>query len=95
MEKYILKSTIAAEIENIKKTQFYLERASDIASCLALDMLKDSLDELETEDVMEKISNEITRLQDETMDKNTNFRSSYHEGIYDGLTKIELFLDTL
>ena len=93
--KLINKDALVAEIENIKKTQFYLERASDIASCLALDMLKDSLDELETEDVIEKISNEITRLQDETMDKNTNFRSSYHEGIYDGLTKIENFIDEL
>lgn len=93
--KLINKDAIVAEIEKIKRTQFYLETASDIASCFALDVLKDALDELETEDVIEKIVNEIIRLQDETMDKNANFRSSYHEGIYDGLTKIEVFIDTL
>ena len=95
MDKYISKSALVAEIEKIKRIEFSEETTRDIASCFALDMLKDALDELETEDVIEKIANEITRLQDEAMDENTNFRSSYHEGIYDGLTKIELFIDTL
>lgn len=89
------KDTLVAEKENIKRTQFYLETASDIASCLALDMLKDALDELETEDIIEKISNEITRLQDETMDGNHNFCSGYNEGRFDALTDLDKFLDTL
>lgn len=38
---------------------------------------------------------EIDALQDATMDENRNFLSSYHEGIFDGLSKIENFLDTL
>lgn len=38
---------------------------------------------------------EIDSLQDATMDENRNFLSSYHEGIFDGLSKIENFLDTL
>jgi len=38
---------------------------------------------------------EIDRLQEATMDKNQNFLSSYHEGIFDGLSMIEKFLDTL
>jgi hypothetical protein len=29
------------------------------------------------------------------MDKNQNFLSSYHEGIFDGLSMLEKFLDTL
>ena len=38
---------------------------------------------------------EINRLQEATMDKNQNFLSSYHEGIFDGLSMFEKFLDTL
>lgn len=38
---------------------------------------------------------EIDAIQDDTMDENRNFLSSYHEGIFDGLSKIENFLDTL
>lgn len=38
---------------------------------------------------------EIDRLQEATMDKNQNFLSSYHEGIFDGLSMLENFLDTL
>lgn len=38
---------------------------------------------------------DINRLQETTMDKNQNFLSSYHEGIFDGLSMIEKFLDTL
>lgn len=38
---------------------------------------------------------EINRLQEATMDKNQNFLSSYHEGIFDGLSMFENFLDTL
>lgn len=38
---------------------------------------------------------EIDVIQDDTMDENRNFLSSYHEGIFDGLSKIENFLDTL
>ena len=38
---------------------------------------------------------EIDRLQEATMDKNQNFLSSYHEGIFDGLSMLEKFLDTL
>lgn len=37
---------------------------------------------------------EIDALQDTTME-NGHFLSSYHEGIFDGLSKIENFLDTL
>jgi len=38
---------------------------------------------------------EIDSLQDATMDKNRNFLSSYHEGIFDGLSKVENFIDSL
>ena len=38
---------------------------------------------------------EIDRLQETTMDENRNFLSSYHEGVFDGLSKLESFLDTL
>ena len=38
---------------------------------------------------------EINRLQEATIDKNQNFLSSYHEGIFDGLSMLENFLDTL
>lgn len=38
---------------------------------------------------------EIDRLQETTMDKNRNFLSSYHEGVFDGLSMLENFLDTL
>ena len=38
---------------------------------------------------------EIDKLQDTTMDENKNFLSSYYEGIFDGLSKVEHFIDTL
>lgn len=38
---------------------------------------------------------EIDRLQETTMDENRNFLSSYHEGVFDGLSMLENFLDTL
>ena len=38
---------------------------------------------------------EIDRLQETTMDENRNFLSSYHEGVFDGLSMLESFLDTL
>ena len=37
---------------------------------------------------------DINMLQEATMDKNQNFLSSYHEGIFDGLSMLENFLDT-
>lgn len=42
-------------------------------------------------DVVEKIES----LQDATMDENRNFLSSYHEGIFNGLSEIEAFIDNL
>ena len=42
-------------------------------------------------DVAEKIDS----LQDATMDENRNFLSSYHEGIFNGLSEIEAFIDNL
>ena len=44
---------------------------------------------------VEKIKAEIERLQDLTMDENKNFKSSYDEGIFDGLSKIESFIGSL
>lgn len=38
---------------------------------------------------------EIDSLQDATMDENRNFLSSYHEGIFDGLSRVETFIDSL
>ena len=38
---------------------------------------------------------EIERLQETTMDKNRNFLSSYHSGVFDALSMLENFLDTL
>ena len=38
---------------------------------------------------------EIGRIQLSTMDKDKNFLSPYHEGIFDGLSMMENFLDTL
>ena len=38
---------------------------------------------------------EIDRLQETTMDENRNFLPSYHEGVFDGLSMLESFLDTL
>jgi len=38
---------------------------------------------------------EIDGLQETTMDENRNFLSSYHEGIFDGLSMIVHFLDTI
>ncbi len=38
---------------------------------------------------------EVNSLQETTMDKNQNFLSSYHEGIFDGLSLIKSFLDTI
>ena len=44
---------------------------------------------------VEKIKADIDRLQETTMDENRNFLSSYHEGIFDGLSMIENFIDSL
>lgn len=38
---------------------------------------------------------EIDRLQLSTMDGDKNFLSPYHEGIFDGLSMMENFLDSL
>ena len=38
---------------------------------------------------------EIDRLQNTTMDEDKNFLSPYHEGIFDGLSMMENFLDSL
>ena len=44
---------------------------------------------------VEKIKAEIDRLQETTMDENSNFRSQYDQGIFDGLSLLENFIDTL
>lgn len=41
------------------------------------------------------IREKISGLQDETMDKNGNFRTSYDEGRFDALTAMDNYLDTL
>lgn len=41
-----------------------------------------------------KVISEIERLQDTTIE-NGHFRSSYFEGVFDGLSSIERFMDTL
>ena len=38
---------------------------------------------------------EIDRLQDSTMDEYHNFETSYKEGMFDGLSLIENYIDTL
>ena len=38
---------------------------------------------------------EIERLQDTTMDEYHNFETSYKEGMFDGLSLIENYIDTL
>lgn len=43
----------------------------------------------------EKILQEIERLQKPTMDENHNFTSDYNQGLYDGLSQLELFIDSL
>lgn len=43
----------------------------------------------------EKILQEIERLQKPTMDANHNFTSDYNQGLYDGLSQLELFIDSL
>ena len=42
-----------------------------------------------------KIREKISALQDETMDKNGNFGTSYDEGRFDALTAMDNYLDTL
>ena len=44
---------------------------------------------------VERIKADIDRLQETTMDENRNFLSSYHEGIFDGLSMIDNFIDSL
>lgn len=44
---------------------------------------------------VEKIKAEIDRLQDTTMDENRNFKSQYDQGIFDGLSLLENFIDSL
>lgn len=41
-----------------------------------------------------KVISEIERLQETTI-TNGHFRSSYFEGIFDGLSSIERFMDTI
>lgn len=43
----------------------------------------------------EKILQEIERLQKPTMDANHNFTSDYNQGLYDGLSQLELFIESL
>lgn len=45
--------------------------------------------------VVNKIIEEIDRLQETTMDANHNFTSDYNQGFYDGLSQLELFLDKM
>lgn len=44
---------------------------------------------------IQKIKAEIDRLQETTMDKNSNFKSQYNQGIFDGLSLIDNFIDSL
>lgn len=44
---------------------------------------------------VEKIKAEIDRLQETTMDENSNFKSQYDQGIFDGLSLIDNFIDSL
>lgn len=44
---------------------------------------------------IQKIKAEIDRLQETTMDKNSNFKSQYDQGIFDGLSLIDNFIDSL
>ena len=46
---------------------------------------------IDKSDVVAKIDS----LQDATMDENRNFLSSYHAGIFDGLSEVETFIDSL
>lgn len=43
----------------------------------------------------EKIKVEIERWQEETMDENRNFKSQYDQGIFDGLSLLEYYIDSL
>ena len=43
----------------------------------------------------EKIKAEIDRLQSSTLDENINFKSQYDQGIFDGLSLIDNFIDSL
>lgn len=43
----------------------------------------------------EKIKAEIDRLQSSTLDENSNFKSQYDQGIFDGLSLLENFIDSL
>lgn len=43
----------------------------------------------------EKIKAEIDRLQETTMDENRNFLSSYYQGVFDGLSLIDNFIDSI
>lgn len=44
---------------------------------------------------VEKIKDEIDRLQSSTLDENSNFKSQYDQGIFDGLSILENFIDSL
>lgn len=44
---------------------------------------------------VEKIKAEIDRLQSSTLDENSNFKSQYDQGIFDGLSLIDNFIDSL
>ena len=43
----------------------------------------------------EKIKAEIERLQSSTLDENSNFKSQYDQGIFNGLSLIDNFIDSL
>ena len=45
--------------------------------------------------MIDKIKAEIERLQTLTMDDNKNFPNSYNEGMFDALTRIDNFIDSL
>ena len=44
---------------------------------------------------IEKIKTEIDRLQSSMLDENSNFKSQYDQGIFDGLSILENFIDSL
>lgn len=44
---------------------------------------------------IEKIKTEIDRLQSSMLDENSNFKSQYDQGIFDGLSLLENFIDSL
>lgn len=45
--------------------------------------------------LLDKIEQRITEIQEDCLDENSNFRNPYEEGIYDGLSKLESYIDSL